>query len=261
MNLFKSIGFAVSKFFHALAFIFKKGLWLTFFIPLILNILILSGGIDIIDRLTDYFFEWQMNLTTNSDTFFAEMIKGTAGAVLKFLIKILLFTLLLLISGHIVLILMSPVFAFVAEKTYNIMNRQQRKTETNSFLSNMFRGISISIINIFVEIALFIFCFFFMFIPVLGWFSPLILFVGTSFLFGYSFIDYSNEQEQLSVSQSYSKAWRYRWYVTSSGAIYTLILLIPLCNVMLASFATLVCVVAATIGMYEIRKKQEFTNK
>ena len=99
-----------------------------------------------------------------------------------------------------------------------------------------------------IQLAFLIGFFIISFIPIVGW---LISFVGNflvaSYFYGFAFIDYTNERNRLSLKQSIQFVRTNKWFAIGIGTIFALCFMVPLIGGIIASFACIVSVVAATI--------------
>ena len=90
--------------------------------------------------------------------------------------------------GVIFIILLSPVFSFLSEKTANIINSQTVKFDFIQLLTDIFRALIIAIRNITVQLIIYFVLLLIGIIPLFGW---IIAFLGNliiaSYFYGFSF--------------------------------------------------------------------------
>src|ERR1051326_442567 len=211
MTACKQIALGSGSYFSAIGFIFKNGLWIYFFYPLLIALVLFFGGIAltgfIADRLsaalTSYF-----GLDDPDSWFLSAM-----GWMVSFFINAILFIIFFYIKASLLkyftLILLSPVMAHLSQRTAQLLDEKKSGFDAKQFLKDMLRGIAMALRNMLIEFF-FIFIFFFVsFIPFAGWLISLVaLSLVSWFFYGFSMIDYSNERKKLSVGQSTSFAWK-----------------------------------------------------
>jgi len=149
---------------------------------------------------------------------------------------------------------MSPVFTYLSEKTSSIINGITYNFNLISFLKDLRRAILIAFRNIFIQFILMMFLFFCGFLPIIGWpISILGNLLLSSYFYGFSFMDYSNERNRLSLSDSISVIRKNKGMTIGLGFIFYLCLFIPIVGGVVSSFLAIISVVSATIFMEETK--------
>lgn len=258
-----NFGLGISSYGKAFSLIFNKGLWGFFAAPFILNLAIFFGGSELIDIVTEYIQTEVMNMTSLEGAEFwgSNILKGALTGLIWLLFKITFFFLFAYVGGYMVLIILSPVLAFLSEKSEKILTGNDYPFDINQLMRDVVRGVLIALRNMGIEIALMILVFVLGLIPVLGWIVNIVgivfLFLVSSYFYGFSYMDYNNERRRLSIKDSVKIIRKYKWAAIANGAVFSAFLFIPLCGFVLASFFSIVSVVAATITMQEIYKKEK----
>ena len=89
-------------------------------------------------------------------------------------------------------------------------------------------------------------------IPIIG---SIAAFVGnllvSSYFYGFSFIDYSNERNKLSVKESVQFVRKNKGLSVGLGMIFSICFYVPFIGVIVASFLAVVSTVAATLAVLE----------
>lgn len=262
MAALKGFKSGTNSFFKAIPFIFKNNLWWTFSIPLVLNILLFISGYS----LTDYFTEiisakidsW---INISSDSKFMQAIPGFLAGFAKFLIHVAYFFIFAFFSGYIILILLSPLFAWLSEKTDKILNNEEYTFEFGQFIKDIWRGILIALRNLFYELGVTILILIATFIPFLGQiispFTVIFYFLISSYFYGFSYMDYTCERKRFSVSESIQLIRKYRGVAVANGALFSFSLMLPFCGVLLAGFTAIISTVGATLAMNELPEIKE----
>ncbi|MDA3893747.1 MAG: EI24 domain-containing protein [Salinivirgaceae bacterium] len=253
MSTFNGFSTGFSSFFKAIPFIFKNKLAWTFLIPLILYIIIYAGGFTYMDHLGDivsnYITRW---LEYNGDSNFLQKLPGILSWIAKFLIQILFFFIFAYFSGYIILIILSPLFAWLSERTDQIINATNYPFEWKQFAKDIWRGILIALRNLLLELGITILVIVATFIPVLniisGPLAGIFLFIASSYFYGFSFMDYTCERKRLKVKESILFVKRNKGMAIANGMLFSISLFIPF----LGGFVAIIATVGATMAMNEI---------
>lgn len=180
---------------------------------------------------------------------------GTAtGMVIKVLLKVVYFFLFVAFGGYIVLILMSPVFSWLSERTEALLTGKQYPFSWRQLLWEIFRGVGIALRNMVFQgllSLLFLLC---SFIPLVGLLSPIALFFTSAYFYGFSFVDYAVERKKFNVRQSVRYVNKNMGLVTGVGIVFAASLLIPWLSIIVCSFVSLLSVVAATVALDDWEK-------
>ncbi len=263
MAFWKDFGTGFNSYGKAIGFIFKEGLWWFFFFPLAINILLFWGGLEGIDALINWINTKMLNWTSlnNADFWGSGALKYILGFLVGGIFKFLFFALFTLIGGYVVLIIMSPVLAFISEKTEKIITGNDYPFSSSQLMRDIVRGILLAIRNMFIEFGWMFVLFIIGIVPVIGWLisltSPVLMFFISSYFYGFSFMDYSIERQKLSVSQSVKLVRKRKGIAVANGMIFSVSLIIPLCGVSLAGFTAIISTVAAAIAMTKVVEEEK----
>jgi CysZ protein len=170
-------------------------------------------------------------------------------------LNIMLYLVLLLfyfsLFKYIFLIIGSPIFAYLSEKTESIMEEKDFPFSFKQLLKDILRGIRLALRNMLWQTVYTLSIFVLAFIPVVGWITPLIALMVECYYFGFSMLDYSCERNKLSTSQSVAFIGKHKGLAIGNGMIFYIMHLIPILGWILApSYA----VIAATISLYNSKK-------
>jgi len=257
------IGLGFRTYGNAIGFIFNKGLWWFFIFPVILNFLLFWGGFELKvwarDSLQQVLLDWT---ELEGATFFlAGALKSALEWVLTIAFSFIFFFIFAYFGGYIILIIMSPILAYLSEKTEKINTGKEYPFSAEQLMRDIVRGILIAIRNMLIETGYMLVFFILGLIPVIGLIfniiSPFVLFFISSYFYGFSYMDYTNERKRLNVSQSVAYIRKYRGFAITNGGIFSLSLLIPFCGTLISPFIAIVSVVAATLGMNDMDKSND----
>jgi CysZ protein len=160
-------------------------------------------------------------------------------------------------GGYITLIALSPLLAYLSERTEEIVSGKKYPFNTAQFIWGIARGIVIALRNLFIETCWMILLFILGFIPVIGWLGAIVLFIISAYFYGFSFLDYTSERRRMKIGESIRFVRKYKWLAVTNGSVFSLFLLIPFCGVLLSGFAAIVAVVAATLAVSKISYSAE----
>lgn len=239
---------------EATKLMFKKPLIWYFLFPMVINIILFVVGMKFINSLSEstfIYFNELLNLqdiTILGTKFLFKFISG----FISFFFKVLFFLIFAYFSGYIILIILSPVFSYLSEKAEKLKTGKDYKFSFKQLLIDIWRGTRIAVRNLFIEIILTIILFIVSFVPVIGWISAIILFFITAYFYGFSFLDYALERRKMSVRESIIFMRKNKGLVIANGTLFSLVLIIPFCGVILAGFISLISVVAGTLSVLEI---------
>ncbi len=261
MSLSKDLGLGIKTYGKALDIIFSKGLAWFFIFPLLINILLLWSGLELIDWLINYSNEYLFSSTGLQESTFwgSGALKGVTSGFIWLILKVIFYFIFAYIGGYLILIIMSPIMAILSEKTDKILTGKTYPFSAEQTMRDVVRGILLALRNLAVEILIILAFFILGIIPFIGWFfsliSAFILFFVSSYFYGFSFLDYSNERNKRTIKQSVKLIKSHRGIAIGNGFVFSLVLLIPWCGTTLAGFIAIVSVVAATISMNEINNE------
>lgn len=258
-NFFKEFGTGLSAYGKAVEIIFSKGLWWFFLFPVLLNILLFFGGFAAVDYLTELTKNWVFGLINNENATYvgAGYVQGILSGFIWVVLKILFFFIFAYIGGFVVIVLMSPVFSILSEKTEAILTGNSYPFDADQLMRDIARGVLIATRNLFIELAYIVGAFILSFIPVVGQLGAIFLFFVSAYFYGFSFMDYTIERQKYSVSQSVQFIRQHKGIAVANGLLFSLFMLIPFCGVTLAGFVSIISVVAATISTQKVLTSPE----
>lgn len=221
-----------------------------------MNILLFIGGYTFIESVTKNLQDWIVGIVglKESTFFLSGLLTGVLGGVVWLLLKVMFFFMFAFWGGYITLILLSPLFAYLSERTEEIISGKKYPFNPDQFMRDIVRGILISFRNLFIQTGWMILFFILGFIPVVGWFGALVLFIISAYFYGFAFIDYTSERRKMKIRDSVQFVRSNKWLAIANGTIFSLFLILPFCGVLFSGFAAIVSVVAATMAVNEIQK-------
>ncbi len=251
--MLKEIIIAFQSYGEAHRFIVKNKLWKWIVIPGLIYTLLFLAGI--------YFF-W---VTSNTAIQFILLKSGVKGWLdrtntgwLSFLFifgQIMLHLVLLLfyfsLFKFLFLIIGSPVFAYLSEKTESIIEGKDFPFSFKQLLKDIVRGVRIALRNIVWQSVYLLSIFLLSIVPIAGWIAPMIALFVECYYFGFSMLDYSSERNKLSYSQSVQFIGHHKGLAIGNGMGYYIMHVVPVIGWL---FAPSYAVIAATLSLLNAKK-------
>jgi len=252
--MLKEIIIAIQSYGDAHRFIVKHKLWQWILIPgLIYSVMFFTGM---------YFFGKSVNaaieyllLTTGA----GEWVKSHAHGLFKILFSITYFAIWLVLMllffslfKYLFLIIGSPVFAYLSEKTESILENRDFPFSFSQLIKDVGRAVRIALRNMLWQTVYVISILILSFIPVAGWITPLLAFFVDCYYLGFSMLDYSSERNKLSVGESIELIGHHRGLAIGNGMVFYAMHMIPILGWL---FAPSYAVIAATLSLHKARKQ------
>ena len=204
------------------------------------------------------FFEWVKNVTglttwqekLNDAT--VEFLLAFGGLILWVIIMLFYFSLF----KYIWLIIGSPVFAYLSEKTESIIEGRDFPFSLKQLSSDIARGIRISLRNAFWQTIYSIFIAIGSLLPVIGWVTPIVGLFVECYYYGFSMLDYSMERHKRSVGESIYFIGQHKGLAIGNGMVFYLMHLVPIVGWILAPAYA---VVAATLSLQRYKTSTPVT--
>jgi CysZ protein len=250
----------IRHFISATGFVARHGLWYFYLFPLILSIAWYIGLFALLTSCSGDIGEWLIGpylpeqdpqfegFWSFLNVFTVVVIRG----ILSFLLGMLIYLLSTRFSKYIVLILLSPVFSILSEKTDEILTGRSYPFNPVQMLKDVLRGTIIALRNLCIELLLvgvFTIAAFFA-----GPFAILIvplLWLLSAYFYGFSMMDYTCERRKMSISESVRFVRKNRGFVLGNGIMYAFLDKIPFVGLVIAPVNA---VVGATTGLIELER-------
>ena len=251
--MLKEIIISIQSFFDAHKFIVKHKLWKWIMIPGIIYTIFFIAGIYLFWISSNSAIEfillktgvksWLENMQDSWLSFFFIM-----GQIILRLVLLLFyfsfFKFLFLIIG-------SPVFAYLSEKTESILEGKDFPFNFRQLIKDIARGIRIALRNILWQTVYIITILILSFIPLFGWIAPLVALLIECYYFGFSMLDYSSERNKLTAEQSIDFIGRHKGLAIGNGLVFYIMHIVPFIGWL---FAPSYAVIAATLSLINAKK-------
>ena len=251
--MLKEIIIAVQGYYKAHHFIREHRLWKWIIIPGIIYTLLFIVSMYFFGRTANSFIEW-LSLRTGLKTWLDKSGSGLLGflfafaGVMLWLIQMLFYFSLF---KYIWLILGSPVFAYLSEKTDSIIENKTFEFDSKQFIKDVFRGIKIALRNSFWQSVYMISIVLLSLIPVAGWLTPLLALLIECYYYGFSMLDYSFERKRLTAAESIYFIGNHKGLAIGNGLMFYLMQLLPVIGWVLAPAYA---VIAAALSLHDIKE-------
>jgi CysZ protein len=254
--LLKELIISFQSYYQAHVFIRRHKLWKWIIIPGILYAILFSAGLwffigsstDAIGYLSGLLGipHWLDKMQSGWLNFFVLF----DGVILKLLLLLFYFSLF----KYLILVLGSPLFSYLSEKTEAIMEGTDYHVNIASIRKDMVRGIGQASRNIGWQTVYTFTLLLLSFIPVVGWITPLVAFFVECYFFGFSMLDYSCARHFLSVARSNEFIAERRGLAIGNGIVfYAMHLFIVVGWILAPAYA----LVAATLSLYPIKQQTQ----
>jgi CysZ protein len=251
--MLKEIIISIQSFFDAHKFISKHRLWKWIMIPGLIYCIMFMLGMYAFG-VTSYNLVELILLKTGIKPWLESMHESWLNFLVivgQVLIMGVLFLFYFSLFKFLFLIIGSPVFAYLSERTESIIQGRDFPFSFPQLLKDIARGIRIALRNLLWQTVYLMAILILSFIPVIGWLGPLIALLVECYSFDFSMLDYSSERNKLSASQSIDFISRHKGLAIGNGLVFYMMHFIPFIGWLLApSYA----VVAATLSLHKAKQ-------
>ncbi|OSY88236.1 coproporphyrinogen III oxidase [Tenacibaculum holothuriorum] len=245
-NIFKGI----QAYFGAFQLISKLKLWKYFTIPMLISVLtaVLVGvsAYGLSDNIGHYianFWKWEWG-------------KETFEVISTFLSALIIIVIGLVLYKHIVMALSAPFMSPVSEKIEDYYRGEDHHHRETTFQEQLIRGIRINVRNLVRELLLTIPIVLLGFIPVIGIFSTILLFLTQAYYAGFGNMDYTLERHY-KYKESIQFVKQNKGLAIGNGIVFMLFLLIPVIGVILVLPLSVTAATTETIQRIQHKKLTE----
>ncbi len=147
---------------------------------------------------------------------------------------------------YIILIIGSPVFAYLSEKTEALIEGKEHRFYWIEIRKDCFRNIKLALRNCGWQTIYLIALILLSLIPVVGWITPVIALLMECYYFGFSMHDYSYARINLSPAQSIAFTSRHKGLSIGNGLLFYLMHLLII-------LAPAYAIIAATLSVHKVK--------
>lgn len=250
--MLKEIIIAIQSYFEAYGFIQKHRLWKWIILPGIIYTLLF---------LTGFYFFWTSSneavLWLSQNLGLDEWLQKERNELFNFLfllagvfLRLILLLFYFSLFKYFFLILGSPVFAYLSEKTASILEGRDFPFSYRQLVKDIARGTRLALRNSLWQTVYMFSLLLVSMIPVVGWITPLVALFIECYYYGFSMVDYSLERDRISALQSIDYISRHKGLAIGNGMLFYLMHFVPIIGWVLAPAYA---VIAATLSLHKIK--------
>jgi CysZ protein len=251
--MLKEIIISIQAYFEAHRFIVKHRLWKWILIPGLIYTILFIVGIYFFWVSSNSAIEWLL-LKSGVKGWLDRMHENWLNFIFiigQIILRLVLLLLYFSLFKFLFLIIGSPVFAYLSEKTDSIIENKEFPFSFPQLAKDVLRGIGIALRNLLWQTVYVVSILILSFIPVAGWVTPLLALFVECYYLGFSMLDYSSERNKLSVAESIELIGHHRGLAIGNGMVFYAMHLIPVLGWL---FAPSYAVIAATLSLHRARK-------
>lgn len=252
--MLKEIVIAIESYFRAHRFISSHKLWKWIILPGLLYMLLFAAGMYFFILSSNSAVSWLSNLIGIENWLqaqrnaFLSFIFLMGGIMLRIILLFFYFSLF----KYLFLIVGSPLFAYLSEKTEALLEGKDYPFNLKQMIKDMFRGIRLAIRNSLWQTVYTISILLLSLVPVAGWITPMLALFIECYYYGFSMLDYSCERHKLSPSETVTFISKHKGLAIGNGLLFYIMHIVPIIGWVLAPAYA---VVAATLSLYYQQKE------
>lgn len=250
--MLKEIVIAIESYFKAHRFIRQHRLWKWILIPGIIYTLLFIVSMYFFGKSANNFIEWIANITHasswlhKSNNKLLSFLFVFAGVILWLILMLFYFSLF----KYVWLIVGSPVFAYLSEKTEAILEEREYPFNLSQLMKDIVRGITIALRNTLWQTVYTVSILILSLVPLIGWATPILALLTECYYYGFSMLDYSCERRRMTTAESIDYIGNHRGLAIGNGMVFYLMHILPVIGWILAPAYA---VIAATLSMIEVK--------
>ncbi len=165
-----------------------------------------------------------------------------AGIMLRLILFLFYFSLF----KYLVLIIGSPVFAYLSEKTESIIEGKEYSFNWPELRKDVYRGSRLALRNAgwqtFYSFLLLLLSLF----PLIGWITPVIALFVECYYYGFAMLDYSFARNKFTASQSAAFIGKHKGLAIGNGLLFYLLHIVII-------FAPAYAIIASTLSVHKVK--------
>jgi CysZ protein len=249
--LLKEIVIAFQSWREANRFIQQHNLWKWILLPGIIYTILFIVGMYFFWTSADQAVSWisdQLGL----ENWLQRMRSGwlsfllvMAGMMLRLILVLFYFSLF----KYLILIIGSPLFAYLSEKTEAILEGKDHSLNWKELRKDSGRSIRMAMRNCLLQLLYFAGLVLMSLVPLLGWITPIIDLLMECYYYGFSMLDYSFARAGFSRQQSTHFQGRHRGLAIGNGILFYLM---HVAIILAPAYA----IVAGTLSVHKVKNSQ-----
>jgi CysZ protein len=164
------------------------------------------------------------------------------GMMLRLILVLFYFSLF----KYLILIIGSPLFAYLSEKTEAIIENKEHSLNWKELRKDTARSIRIALRNCFLQMLYFTGLVLMSLLPVVGWITPVIALLMECYYYGFSMLDYSFARSGFTPQQSIRFIGRHKGLAIGNGILFYLM---HVAIILAPAYA----IIAATLSVHKVK--------
>jgi CysZ protein len=165
-----------------------------------------------------------------------------AGIMLRLVLFLFYFSLF----KYLILIIGSPVFAYLSEKTEAIIDNREYKFNLKQILPDAKRAMQLALRNAGWQTVYMIGLIFLSLIPVIGWITPLIAIIVECYYYGFSMLDYGLAKNDFTIQKSIFYSGRHKGLSIGNGIVFYMMHVVVI-------FAPAFAIIASSLSVMKVK--------
>jgi CysZ protein len=261
----KDLGIGFRGFSRAFGFALRNGMWWMFLVPVVLWLAFAGGivwagtaAVDVVSGWVATFWDIDVPVADRSGLEGAwDDVKGFFNSARDVLVlvtvKLALWFLFGLVGKYIVLILLSPLLAYASERTEEIITGRSYPFNPGHFVKDVGRGILMALRNGLYELSInAVLWLLTLFVAVLAPVMVVVLWLISSWFYGFSMFDYIFERQRMGIRASARAARERRGILLANGMLFNVLMNPPFLHWIFGPILSAICFcvvpVSASIG-------------
>ncbi len=246
--MLKEIVIAVQSWGEAQRFIRQHRLFKWIIIPGIIYTLLFIVGMFFFWSSADNVISWvsrQLSIESwlqNKESEWLSFMFVMTGMMLRLILVLFYFSLF----KYLILIIGSPLFAYLSEKTEAIIEEKEHFFNWPDLKKDCLRSTRLALRNCLWQSIYLIGLILLSLVPVIGWITPVIALLMEGYYFGFSMLDYSFARVNFTPAQSISFTGRHKGLAIGNGILFYLMHVVII-------LAPAYAVIAATLCIHKVK--------
>lgn len=254
------LGIAFYSFKTAHSFIKQHNLRKFIIIPGIINVLLFyfsfNWFLDSVSGWVTGFFDLDCTNTDGIWGWICSFISTTAGLLevfLKYFLYVSFVGVYLYLYKNLILFIYSPILAYLIEIVEKKDKGINAPFRIEQFIKETVRGLILALRGLVVEGIVFFLLLLMVFVPIINFFQPLLIWIVSAYFLGVSMLDYTLERKGYNIRESIRYSKKNKSLATGIGSIFQVMFIVPFVGWMVAPTYT---VVAAYFAVNQLEKIQ-----
>ena len=162
------------------------------------------------------------------------------------MLRLVLFLFYFALFKYLILIIGSPVFAYLSEKTEAIIENREYTFNLKQILPDAKRGIRLALRNAGWQTVYMIGLILLSLFPVVGWITPLIAILVECYYYGFSMLDYGLAKNDFSMQKSIFYSGRHKGLSIGNGIVFYLMHVVIV-------FAPAFAIIASNLSLNKVK--------